>query len=356
MVRKFLILLFILFSVSSVHSDSTNVLFVGNSYTYFNDLPTLFANLSAYGGKRVYADMYAPGGYTLQEHKTDSLCLSKIKLGYWNYVILQEQSQTPVIDTPRFMSMYPSAIWLDSLIRSYNGNTAFYMTWGRKYGGQQCLGAYCSPLFVNFFHMQDSMKVSYKMISDSLNAILCPVGEAWRRAKVLDSSVDLWQSDYSHPTLEGSYLAACVFYAAIFHSSPVGISYTGGLSPSDALFCQQCAWYAYTGINYVSSEIPDNYYLEQNYPNPFNAETRIRFSIPAGSKAGLKAGIKDEKQNVKLIIYDLLGRNVEMLVNTSFQPGVYEIKWNALKYPTGVYYCVMSAGNFTATKKLMLLK
>ena len=221
MVRRIFILLFSIFLISKAYSDTTRVLFVGNSYTYANDLPSLFTHLSASGNKIVYTDMNAPGGYMLEQHKTDSTTLSKIRIGNWNYVILQEQSQTPVIDSLRFNSMYPSAIWLDSLIRSYNGNTAFYMTWGRKYGGQQCIGQFCSPSFVDFFHMQDSMKVSYKMISDSLNALLCPVGEAWRKAKLLDSSVDLWQSDLSHPTLEGSYLAACVFYAAIFNISPV---------------------------------------------------------------------------------------------------------------------------------------
>jgi hypothetical protein len=293
--------------------------------------------------------MNAPGGYMLEQHKSDSTTLGKIRIGNWNYVILQEQSQTPVIDTPRFMSMYPSAIWLDSLIRAYNGNTAFYMTWGRKYGGQQCIGQFCSPTFVDFFHLQDSMKVSYKMISDSLHSLLCPVGEAWRKAKLLDSSVDLWQSDYSHPTLEGSYLAACVFYAAIFNVSPVGLSFTGGLSTSDALFCQQCAWLAYTGINSVSNIIPDNFYLEQNYPNPFNAETKISFKVLL-SKGGLRGLL------ITLKIYDILGREVETLVNSSLQPGIYEVTWNAENFSTGIYFCTMTAGNFRAATKLILIK
>lgn len=348
--KKYIILVFFLFFVTKIYSDTTKVLFIGNSYTYVNDLPLLFTQLSASGNKIVQTDMNAPGGYTLEQHKTDANTLSKIRQGIWNYVVLQEQSQTPVIEYLRYNSMYPSARWLDSLIKANNGNTAFYMTWGRKYGGQQCIGAYCSPVFSDFYHMQDSLKSSYKMISDSLNSLLCPVGEAWKRAKQIDSTVDLWQSDDSHPTLKGSYLAACVFYSAIFHVSPVGLTYTGGLSSADALFFQQCAWYAVTGINNHSINIPAEFYLEQNYPNPFNPETKIRFKV-GHSPSPLSRG-----DYITLKIYDILGREITTLINSNLQPGNYEINWNAENLPGGIYYCTLSAGKFILTRKMIFLK
>jgi hypothetical protein len=81
--------------------------------------------------------------------------------------------------------MYPSAVKLDSIIKLYNQNavTVFYMTWGRKNGGQQCIDTSCSPVFINYFHMQDSLKSSYTKISNLLSALLSPAGEAWRTAR-----------------------------------------------------------------------------------------------------------------------------------------------------------------------------
>jgi hypothetical protein len=143
-------------------------------------------------------------------------------------------------------------------------------------------------------------------------------------------------------------LAACVFYASIFKISPVGLSFTGGLSSADALFCQQCAWSAYTGINTMSNNIPDKFYLYQNYPNPFNPVTKIRFEIPL-SKGGLK-------EVVQLKVFDIAGREIITLINDNLNPGLYEVTWNAEKLSTGIYYISLTAGNFRETKKAVLLK
>lgn len=91
------------------------------------------------------------------------------------------------------------------------------------------------------------------------------------------------------------------------------------------------------------SVIPDEYKLYQNYPNPFNPVTTIKYDI-------VKA------QDVKLVIYDLLGREVTILVNAQQQPGSYEVSWDASNFATGIYFYTLTSGNFKATKKLILLK
>ena len=99
--------------------------------------------------------------------------------------------------------------------------------------------------------------------------------------------------------------------------------------------------------SYVQSETnqPKNYYLGQNYPNPFNPSTRIGYSIPVGS-------------NVRLSVFDILGREIAVLVNAYKSSGNYEVELSisGKSFPSGVYFYKLEAGNFTSVKKLVLLK
>lgn len=97
-----------------------------------------------------------------------------------------------------------------------------------------------------------------------------------------------------------------------------------------------------------SSVIPEKYSLYQNYPNPFNPVCRIKFDIPENSKS--------KTDFVKLVVYDLIGREIAVLVNDDLEPGTYEINWNAMEMPSGVYIYQMRTASFTDTKKMVLLK
>ncbi len=341
--RYLFVLLNVAFVLSSSFCDTTHILFVGNSYTHVNDLPLLFKNLSVSGGKTVNTGMSAPGGYTLEGHTQLQETLDKIASGQWQYVILQEQSQYPAIAYYRYGSMYPAASELDSIIGSHNINTMFYMTWGRKYGGQQCISGNCSPVFSDYFHMQDSLTSAYTEISSQLGAALAPVGSAWRRARQLDSTIALWDTDLSHPTLRGSYLAACVFYAKIFQNSPVGLSYTAGLPVNEALWLQQVASEVVLGLISVSQEVPREFNLFQNYPNPFNPVTNITFALPIAS-------------NVELKVYDILGKETATLVCSNLNASTYVVPFDASALASGVYIYRITAGSFVDSKKMVLIK
>lgn len=114
------------------------------------------------------------------------------------------------------------------------------------------------------------------------------------------------------------------------------------------------------GVTIVSGKIPDNFTLKQNYPNPFNASTIIEFDSPklSSSNNGEIRG-----SNIKIIIYDALGREVGNLVNEVIQPGTYKIDWNGNNYPSGIYFYRLIAENpgnksiiYSQTKKMVLLK
>ncbi len=97
------------------------------------------------------------------------------------------------------------------------------------------------------------------------------------------------------------------------------------------------------GVENVSKEVPERFEIFQNYPNPFNPISKIKFQISKLSE-------------VKLVIFDILGKEIEILVNKQMQPGIYEIIWNGSNYPSGVYFCRIESGSFVETKKMVLIK
>ncbi len=103
-----------------------------------------------------------------------------------------------------------------------------------------------------------------------------------------------------------------------------------------------------TGITQFTGLSPNKFSLSQNYPNPFNPQTKIKFDIPSN--------VKGQTSNVKLIIYDLLGREVTTLVNEELKPGTYEADWDASNFSSGVYFYKLVAGDFIETKKMVLMK
>jgi phosphatidylserine/phosphatidylglycerophosphate/cardiolipin synthase-like enzyme len=96
-------------------------------------------------------------------------------------------------------------------------------------------------------------------------------------------------------------------------------------------------------VEHVSAERPMNFWLSQNYPNPFNPETAISFQLSANSSVALR-------------VFDVLGREVAVLVNEEKPAGVYRVAWDAASLPSGVYFYRLKAGSFVETKKMLLLR
>ncbi len=102
------------------------------------------------------------------------------------------------------------------------------------------------------------------------------------------------------------------------------------------------------GVQPISSSIPKNFYLYQNYPNPFNPTTKIKFSLPNPSEGG--------EQDVRLIIYDVLGNEIATLVNQRFKPGTFEVEWDGSNYSSGIYFYKLQTADYTETKRMVLIK
>lgn len=102
------------------------------------------------------------------------------------------------------------------------------------------------------------------------------------------------------------------------------------------------------GIKSVSGNTPESFSLNQNFPNPFNPSTKIRFAIPSGGER--------HAFHVRLIIYDMIGKEIAILVNQQLSTGTYETQWNAENIPSGVYFYKLTAGEFSSTRKMVLMK
>jgi hypothetical protein len=198
------------------------VLFLGNSYTYVNDLPTVFREIAGSGGRNVETAMVGAGGETLAGHAASDESLASIRGSGWQYVVLQEQSEIPSVAALRQSEMYPAARSLAQIIRASGATPLLLETWAHRDGWPD--------YSLDYAAMQVAVDQGYRGLAAELGLHVAPAGEAWQVAVRQEPAITLWQDDGSHPTRAGTYLAACVLYARIFNVSPVGITETEGLS------------------------------------------------------------------------------------------------------------------------------
>jgi hypothetical protein len=232
------LLLCLLVRIFTWAQDTTQVLFIGNSYTQVNDLPTLFSELALSKGKHPFVGTKANGGFTFQNHVNDPATFIKIKEKKWNYVVLQAQSQEPSFPYSQVTTAtLPFAkILSDSIYaNNYCSQPLYYMTWGRQNGDQQW------DSINTFYKMNDRLRAGYMRFMEASEASVAPVGIAWKYVRDTYPAINLYSSDGSHPSLEGSYLAACVFYASIYRESPVNASFYSTVVPATAQLLQQAA-------------------------------------------------------------------------------------------------------------------
>lgn len=235
--KKYTLAALLLFSCQqiTVAQQKKKVLFIGNSYTAYNNLPQLTASVALSTGDTLIFDSNTPGGQTFQGHFTNSQTTSKIQAGGWDFVVLQEQSQLPAFPIQQVQNqVFPFAQKLDSLIHAATpcAQTLFYMTWGRKNGDAN--NCQFLPDLCTYEGMDNLLRERYMMMANDNNALVSPVGAVWRYLRANHPGIELYQSDESHPTLEGSYVAACAFYTAIFRKNPELISFNAGINATVA--------------------------------------------------------------------------------------------------------------------------
>jgi hypothetical protein len=263
---------------------------LGISTAYSNNIPAILMNLAQNLGDAVTNTTIANASWYLYQFATNPATTSQINSGNYDLVILQDQSQEPSLPSPRNNSMFPACRSLNSMITNNAERTMFYETWGYINGDTTAnCNSYdipaqyrnCDGGFGSFLSMNTALREGYAMIGGQLSAAISPVGLAWATVRQSQPGLNLYILDDSlgdrHPNSYGAYLAACVFYSAIFGRSAEGSTYYSTNNVNSAIYLQQVA--AQTVLQ--DPFAPDAYgfgtnhyywaYYWQNYTNPSSA-------------------------------------------------------------------------------------
>lgn len=234
----------LLILIGGIDAQKKKILFLGNSYTFGNDLPTMIQDLALSFGDTIVKDQSTPGGHYFNAHLSNTTSITKINAQPWDFVVLQEQSQIPSLPQSITGVDYclPHSISLNNMIKNNHSctETVFFMTWGRQNGDASFCGQH--PPVCTYDGMQQELRNMYMWMADTNNATVSPVGVAWKNVRDSFPTINLYTGDGSHPNIKGSYLAACVFYATLYQKSPIGTTYIpSGITAAEALIFQTVA-------------------------------------------------------------------------------------------------------------------
>jgi hypothetical protein len=203
------------------------ILFIGNSYTARNNLPRLVADLATAADppqELEFAVVFA-GGASLRRHWNAGRAQELMQSSTWDYVVLQEQSTLPLKNRQRY---HDNVRLFAGLIAEHRAHVLLYLTWSRQAAPQT----------------QDTITDAVYDVAREINARVVPVGPAWQSARDQVLGLQLYTSDGSHPTPEGSFLAACMFHVVLFDAEPRGDAVADALKldRSVARRLQTIAW------------------------------------------------------------------------------------------------------------------
>ncbi len=215
-------------------SSRVHVLFLGNSFTFVNDLPGLVRALAEKDGVDVAYVMHARGGAPLEAHAKDGE-VSELLTKKWDYVVLQEQSQIPSFAKAQRGGSERALVLLRDAAQAHGATPVLFTTWGYRDGDRANVPS------DTYEGMQSRLDRTFAELAESDHVTLVPVASAWSEARRTHPAWDLWAADGHHPSLTGSYLAACVFYAKLVRHPATGNAFTAGLPAEVARGLQEIA-------------------------------------------------------------------------------------------------------------------
>lgn len=205
-----------------------NVLFIGNSFTYFNCLTGMLWNQARLNGKELNVEELTTGGYYLHQYvdKEDKHGLEvsyKLPQRKWDVVVLQDQSANPALDPEDFLAA--SRILCEE-IRKAGAVPCFYQTWSYREGSEKL-----SSTGMGYEEFYEALKSSYEKAARENEAHIAPVGTAFMNFSRKHPEIDLFSAaDDYHPTAAGTYLSMCTFFKTLFGEKPERLFVPYGLT------------------------------------------------------------------------------------------------------------------------------
>ncbi len=238
MLRTIVLSIILITALSHSTAQQMRVLFVGNSYTHYNNMPKMFHDIAESKNIKMDVHMSAKSSHTFHMHSERMDLYQDIKSQKWDYVVLQGFSRElatsyATIDT----AVVPYVQRIVDSIYSNNPctNILLYETWGYEKGFPE------DSVNMNYQIMSDHIHQGYLYLSQKFDFPIVPVGKVWETVKENNPSINLYNEDLQHPSKYGSYLAACSFYAAIFKMSPLS-AYSDGLNIEQAKYIQNTSF------------------------------------------------------------------------------------------------------------------
>jgi hypothetical protein len=220
------------------HVIPESVLFIGNSYTERNNMTSMFKSLVESTGRTIHVDTVVRGGYRLSQFADSANEYGKqvdqlLANNKYDYVVIQEQSTLPITARDEFFAGVRA---LNTKIKASGAETVLFQTWGRKTGN-----SFLIEHSLTTAQMESQLRSAYKTIANELKLKVSYVGVAFTEVYQTFQNLELYEPDGTHPSPIGSYLVACVHYATLFNTSPLGIAYIGAFTLTQARDMQQAA-------------------------------------------------------------------------------------------------------------------
>lgn len=291
---------------ANASTDTIKVLFIGNSITYFNNMPYMFDSIAHAKGKNVQVTMYAPGGTGFVNHAVDPNVFLLFRNSIWDIVVLQPGSgESPGVSFPVNTTIQRGRILLDSI---YN-----YSPCARVYLYEIPYGVPSATTYSTYFSVQQTIRDSVKKMSDSLYIPMIPAGEC-ARAYYSRCQNLLLHSSFNdiHPNAYGSFLIASAFYTGIFQDTVSGCSYHSSIQEDTA-----------RKFFHIVDTVVLNHLNNWNI-NTYNLHANFRSSI-----AGTTVNFTNLSVNYTRLRWDFGDGNSSVLTNpthTYAAHGVYLVK------------------------------
>lgn len=347
------------YSFASSDNNPTKILFLGNSFTGWNEMPNMVKSYGDSTNVEIYVDTYLLYGRSLYEISIAAALETKIKSKDWDFIVMQDSPYRIAYpdDFANSNPLYPAIQRIKHLALLNNESTkfVFFLPWAYEDGQY-----WVEPDGDDYFEMQRKVIENTIEIGEIFELLIAPVGFAWNALIYSGNEIKLFEDDLTHPTVEGSYLAASVIFSTIFNLPVTNNSYSAEISSENASYMQNIAtesvfnssfnWDFITDIEHVEN-IKHEIFL-QNYPNPFNPATTIKYTIPSNMKRQTSNG----KTLIRLDVFNILGREVAILVNDRKAPGNHSVIFDAEGLPSGVYFCRLITNSTVKIQKMILLR
>lgn len=218
--------------------NTTRILFIGNSFTYGNNMPQMVKAFADSAHIPVSIAMHAPGGISVgdtaqgtQAHMNNPVLFSLIRSQKWDFAVIQDNQGRFVLDSAVFPNASKVVQGHLNIMDSVKANNScakiiLFGGWAFKFG--------LPPYGNTGSEMIQRILRNYCVLNDTMKEVIAPIGEGWIKAISQLPAVNLWDADDAHPSYEGSYLTAAVIFSTIFNQPAKALNYTGPITPGTA--------------------------------------------------------------------------------------------------------------------------